>query len=455
MAVSVERSALPPAVYEKVIGDLTLKAKGLKSRGYKPRVTEMLAYDFDDGKMRIPIMYAKKTFKISGMRAPKHVGFKPLPMTFREGQKEVFDEAVKHLNESQSVFLQLACGYGKTWLAINLAAEINVRTMVLVHRNFLAEQFKTEAEGIVPGQLQIISNENESELKGNLYVCTEDRACKLSIEFLKTFDMIIVDEAKYWCTPKRLEAMLRFTPIYTIGLCAERKRKDGFDALLDMIFGPVIFRMSRKPFRVWRYYTDFQPVIERPKYGYANINWSVAMKSLAEMHERNLMIRDICRLRSKNKIMVMVTFKYHVEALESLLKEAGEDVGTFYGSAKSFKNCRILIATYSKAEMGFDDKNLCDDFEGQRLDLLILGSFYKKEIEQTAGRVMRTENPEIISITDDLPTLKKHAKAHDKWFKSRCGELMPVEFLFNIYRDDEIESEQFLTYHTKPHLSYR
>jgi len=203
-------------------------------------------------------------------------------------------------------------------------------------------------------------------------------------EFCKTIDFIAVDEAKYWCTPSRVKTLLRFRPTYIMGMCAERKRKDGFDAILNMFFGANIFRKSNKPFIVWKYITEFEPTIERLRFGHG-INWTVAMRSLAENHERNIMIRDICRLRQKDKIMILVQYVAHVEELERLLKEVDVDVDTFYGKKNNYKNCRVLVASYSKAEMGFDDKNLCEGFDGERLNLLILGSFYKKEIEQSGG----------------------------------------------------------------------
>jgi hypothetical protein len=224
---------------------------------------------------------------------------------------------------------------------------------------------------------------------------------------------------------------LRFRPKYTLGLCAERERKDGFDVLLDMFFGPVIFRKSVKPFIVWKYLTQFEPKIESQKYG-RGPNWNVAMQSLSGMYERNVMIRDICRLRKKDRILILVTFIEHLQTLEKMLKDVGEDVGTFYGNKEKYSSCRILLGTFGKIELGFEETNLCDFFKGERLNLLILGSFYKKEIEQSAGRVMRSDAPEIIDIVDKFPSLKKHSDTRDKWYRSRCGRIMPIEHIFSL-----------------------
>ena len=432
MAVRLPIGCMNEKLRKRLQEDLILTAKGLNSKSYKPACAQLDLIQEDAMGVTIPLVYARQLITLTGMRNPKRVKIelKTKTRSFRKGQKDVFDEAVASLKKTFTVFLQLHCGWGKTWIGLNLIAEMGMRTMILVHRSFLAHQFLNEAEGIIPGQVTWIQDNNVNAFTpGSVFICTDRRAVKLPEDFRKTIDMIVVDEAKYWCTPTRVEAMMAFTPTHTIGLCAERKRKDGFETVLERFFGHNIFRKSNKPFRVWKYMTEFVPEQQPVKFGHG-INWTVAMSSLARMNLRNMMIRDICRLRPKNKIMILVQYKHHVETLEKMLKEVGEQVDTLYGKKNGYKNCRILIATFSKAEMGFDDKNLCDGFDGQRLDLLILGSFYKKEIEQSAGRVMRTDAPEIIDIVDDYSTLKKHSKTRDKWYRSRAGTIMPAESIY-------------------------
>tara|TARA_R110001632_G_scaffold50169_7_gene125312 strand:- start:1670 stop:3040 length:1371 start_codon:yes stop_codon:yes gene_type:complete len=455
MAVRINIENMPRSLIDKIHKDLRLK--GTK----KARIAEMEVFNIDrgdgtstkglqaetDGKTRysIPLVYAKGIINMKGMKEPKKVKYDILPSKFRNDkfcqQEPVFKEAMQLLKEEQSVFLQLHCGWGKTWMAITIAANMGLKTLILVHRTFLAEQFLTESNVIIPGQM-VFLKDNETHLDYpniNMFVCTDGRAQKLSPSFCKSVDFIIIDEAKYWCTPTRVKSMLCFNPTHTMGLCAERKRKDGYGSILNLFFGKIIFRKSAKPFQVWKYFTSFTPKIEKASYGRGKINWDVAMKSIAFNKKRNIMIRDICRLRQGSKIMILMTYKEHINEIKRLLEACGESVGTFYGSQKNYKECRILLATYSKAEMGFDDKNLCENFGGKRLDLLILGSFYKEEIEQSAGRVQRTDAPEIIDIVDNHSTLRKHSATRDKWYKSRCGQVMPSEYFFPLNDEDSDE----------------
>jgi hypothetical protein len=434
MAVRILESNIPAEFRLRIQKDL--RVAGKKKGQHKARIAEIDGFKIDPNSRfySIPLQYAKSIFGIK--LHPVRVGFNINPYRFREEefckQEPVYKEAMTSLQNEGSVFLQLHCGWGKTFMAIVLAAELGLRTMVLVHRRFLARQFLEEGTNIIPDQMYFIDDKDMNfDQTKNFYICTEDRALKLPEDFRKTFGLIIVDEAKYWCTPKRVSAMLQFYPTHTMGLCAERERKDGYHVFLDHFFGHNIFRMSCKPFRVWKYFTKFQPDIKKPEgYSKAKIDWSHAMRSLAENEERNIFIRDLLRVFSKSKIMVFCTLTDHVDTLYDLLAACGESVGKFYKTQDSFVNCRVLITTYSKAEMGFDDKNLCEDFDGERFDMVLLASFFKEEIEQTAGRVFRSMAPTVLDVVDDYPSLLKHSKTRDKWFKSRRGQIMPPEYIW-------------------------
>jgi superfamily II DNA or RNA helicase len=436
MAVELPSKQLPDALLKKFDLDLHLKGAKTGPNG-KPRISEIYTYITTDRSYVIPINYARGIMELVGSKIPKQVSFDKVKPKFRNDkfcqQEPVFVEAMDSLRKTNSCFLQLHCGWGKTWMALTIAANLGLRTIVLVHRKFLAGQFMTESQVVIPNQMRIIDNNDVDEnTKGNIFVCTDRRALSLPTSFTSTIDFMIVDEAKYWCTPERVKAMLVFRPTHTMGLCAERERRDGYHAILSLFFGHNIFRKSCKPFIVWKYHTNFVPEIKRPPYGKSKIDWNIAQRSISRMKERNEFICNICRLRQKNKIMILVYFQEHVEELEKMLKGYGENVATFYDKADTYSNCRILVASYSKAEMGFDDKNLCENFDGQRLDLLILGSFYKKEIEQSAGRVQRSDAPEVIDIVDNYSSYQKHSKTRDKWFKSRNGRVMPAEYFFDM-----------------------
>lgn len=435
MAVSIEASSLNAKLIQDIKSDLIHVAKK-NLHNKKDKTIECyteITEESKNGKKKlktlvVPLIYAYKKFNFP-LSDPEKIEFNRLPPQFRPGQEEVFNEALVHLKKSRSVYLQLHCGWGKTWCGLNIIAKMGLRTLVIYHRKFLGEQWFNEAQNVVPGQVTIIKDNNVNlETPGNVFLCTVDRANLLPAEFRKTIKFLIVDEAKYFCTRTRVDAMLKYRPYYTMGLCAERTRSDGMHSMLDQFWGPIIFRKSVKPFIVWKYKTTIKPNKVRPSWGQARVDWNEIIRSLAEHEERNQKIRDIVRLFGDGKILVLCKRVKHVETLTKMLRDVGEDVQTLYGNAKGFKNCRVLIATYSKAEIGFDDKNLCTDFDGERLSWLILAAD-KKEIEQSVGRVMRSESPKVIHIVDDMSTLENHWRLCSKWYRSRNGKIQPVEYI--------------------------
>ena len=111
---------------------------------------------------------------------------------------------------------------------------MGVRALVIYHRNFLGEQRYKEAQGIIPGQITMIKDNNVDEnTPGKLFLATVDRAGLLPEKFRKTIDCLAVDEAKYFCTTTRVATMLKYKPLFTIGLCAERTRSYGMHSILD------------------------------------------------------------------------------------------------------------------------------------------------------------------------------------------------------------------------------
>jgi len=436
MAIEISRTSIPDE--KEIFTDLKLIAKGAGNQAtYGPRTPELLCFEFTKDTIIIPMVYALKKFGIK-LKDRKEYDMQVSAVTFRPGQNDVYNEAITILRNTSSVFLRLNCSYGKTFLALNIIGAMKQRTLILVHRTFLAGQFYTEAQKVIPDQLKIIEDNNvDDKTPGSVFVCTDIRARTLPESFRKTINFIVIDEAKHFMTESRISSLLAYKPKYTMGLCADWDRTDGYEKALELFFGKVIFRKSEKPFIVWKFMTDFQPDIVKQAYsrgGRQQIDWNAAMQSLADNQERNEFIVSLCLLRKIDKILILVQYIKHVETLRDMLRVKGENVNTFCGSQNTYKNCRILIATYSKAEVGFDDSNLCDDFDGQRFNLLIFGAFYKKEIEQAVGRIFRCDEPEVFDIVDDYSTLKKHSKTRDKFYISRKGVVNKPEQIYSMTR---------------------
>ena len=109
------------------------------------------------------------------------------------------------------------------------------------------------------------------------------------------------------------------------------------------------------------------------------------------------------------------------------MRESGESVTSFTGSKQKY-NCdsRILIATISKAGVGFDHP---------KMDTLILASDVEEYFIQYLGRVFRREDvhPIIFDLVDNFNSLKRHYYTRKKVYESSGGEIK------NFTRDNVVE----------------
>ena len=70
-------------------------------------------------------------------------------------QNEAFRAATKAFREVGGGVLSLPPGYGKTTCALAYAGHLKVRTMIIVHKEFLANQWKERIQQFCPGQLLV------------------------------------------------------------------------------------------------------------------------------------------------------------------------------------------------------------------------------------------------------------------------------------------------------------
>ena len=227
-------------------------------------------------------------------------------------------------------------------------------------------------------------------------------------------------------TPKRIPALLNFTPCYTLGLCAEVKRTDGLHSFLPYFFGnKVIRKISDSPFTVYRVETKFKPTVRQMRWS-GRMDWNELLKSLADDENRNQLFIDLCIKLKDSKIILGTKRKKQARYIHDKLKEAGESVALLIEDSKNFPQCRILIGIYAKLGKGVDVKNLCLDWEGDVFDTAIMALDLVNP-EQFVGRVFRHPTPVVYDFVDDNSTLKRHFdEERSKWYQSRQGRIVKM-----------------------------
>ena len=103
------------------------------------------------GGICVPKCYARGKF--GPPNEDKRIPPKRCPITFTGVLRDATHQnvAVNAAIKASSGLLSLPCGYGKTTCALAIAARLGYRTMIVVHKSFLADQWRERIAQFCPG----------------------------------------------------------------------------------------------------------------------------------------------------------------------------------------------------------------------------------------------------------------------------------------------------------------
>lgn len=408
-----------------------------KNNDYGPPDT-LRAYGETNTAMYVPFAYAKKRFKESPNKDTKfpqtnykfHSDKFPFRTDGGRDQEVVFKESIQLIKKYRSVLLSLFCGYGKTFSGIKLAHSSKLKCAVLAHRGVLFDQWVESIEKFTTAKVQIVETDGVLDPDADFYIfniafvhkrwnkSTKSWVPKKLGIYKDTIGMLIVDEAHVACASEMSRALLYFNPRIAVALTATPQREDGMDKALELYFGEYkttrIIRIAQDPFTVYRLPTGIKPAFTRNAFG--KKDWNSVITSLIENETRNKLIIDLIKKFSTFTILVLTKRKTHCDILAKELKKLGITNTVMTGTAKKYdKTARVLLSTYSKLGVGFDDG---------RLNMLIVACSVK-QVEQYAGRLRDSAGKKrvVIDLVDSDPNCQSHWSERRKWYISRNGDI--------------------------------
>jgi hypothetical protein len=344
----------------------------------------------------------------------------------KDFQVPIYAEMVKILLETRTVYAALSCSSGKTMLAVKLMAELGLKSAIVTDATLIFPQWVKVIQECTNMKVCEVKSPVDKLPEADIYVFMVGAAGKMHPSILEPIKCLCIDEALYLLTPTRIPALLNFTPVYSIGLCAEIKRDDGLHAFIPLFWGSnIIKRISDTPFTVYRVETPYKPTVQYQRRT-GKVDWNLVLESISDNEERNKDIIAMCRSLPDSKIIIGCKRVEQATWLHNKLIELGEVSALLVRNAKKFPQCRILVGIYSKMGKGVDVKNLCPDWEGDVFDVAILAADICKP-EQFVGRVFRHKNPVIYHLVDDYSTFRKHFERDCcPWYVSRQGQIQNI-----------------------------
>ena len=294
-------------------------------------------------------------------------------------------------------------------------AEMKVPTLVIVHKEFLLNQWKERIEQFLPNVKVGIVQQDRCEYKDAGVMIGMIHSLVGSRDYGKDFwewpGLIITDEthrvgAETWsAVPTKFKAKWR------LGVSATPRRKDGAEDVFFHHIGPVIFtsseqRMTPKIRRVWTEWKMVQTDTLNPNL----VSKSVLLKFLVTNKARNTLIVNqlIQAVEAGRRPMVLSERLQHLDALEAQFKrdwtakhkDKPVTTGFYVGGMKEDEldesaKATIVFATRQFAEEGLDIPVL---------DTLFL-TIPMSDVEQAVGRILRPcegkKEPVVVDFRDD------------------------------------------------------
>jgi len=363
--------------------------------------------------------------------------------SIRENQLPVINHCLNVLKKDKGGIISLPCGFGKTVIAIYLACQLGLKTLIVVHKTFLQNQWYDRLKQYTNGNIGII-RQHKTDVNNKDFVIGMLQSISMidyDPNLFKDYGLVIFDEVHRVASKVFSKALKKIGAEYTIGLSATPDRSDGLTKILNWHLGKIIYKISRKEdnnvlVKLFNYNSNNTSYNEKRRHIKGKIKPDIQTMTtmLCKLEVRNNFIIDIIKTIITNidnrKILILSGRLDHLKLLKTkvdefiklniksgILDESEIKTAYYIGGMSEVQlddsaESDIIFATYAMAEEGLDI---------DKLNTLIFAT-PKKNIIQSIGRIMRkplSESdvfPLIIDIIDNISCFKSWGNLRKKYY---------------------------------------
>jgi len=314
-----------------------------------------------------------------------------------------------------------------TIMALNICSVLQKKTLILVHKEFLMNQWIERISDFVPsarvGKIQgpKFDIENKDIVIGMIQTIYNR---SYSPKAFDSFGLTIIDEVHRIGSEEFSKTLFKISTAYMLGISATVERKDGLTNILYMFIGPKIYEEERKESSTVEVRAMFY---EHPDESYSTeefdfrgkIKYSTMVSKISDFPPRQrfivTLLEDLIKENPSKQIMVLSHKRNLLDYLdESVTKKGFASCGQYVGGMKqsalqATEGRQIVLATYAMAAEALDIKSL---------NTLVMVS-PKTDIIQSVGRILRTEcaGKIIVDIVDSHDVFQNQWKRRKTFYR--------------------------------------
>ena len=427
---TITKNELTIEEQKQIRNDLTIKPNNHGMPGLSNQTT-FPVYRESLKKMYVPHYYGVENFgppKEIKISKGEYINLE-FKGNLRENQEIVVKTYLEHVLKTDvgGGLFELPCAYGKTIIALNVIAQLKKKTFIIVHKEFLMNQWIERISQFLPEarigkiQGQIIDIKNKDIVIGMLQSLSMKEYPNSVFE---SFGLTIIDEVHHISSEVFSNSLFKLVTKYMLGLSATMERKDGTTKVFKMFLGEVIFKGKRDEehdvtVRVIEYKVNDDDFNETKLDFRGKPAYSSMISKLCEYNRRSeFILKVLCDMLLENpnqQIMILAHNKNLLKYLYDAISHRNiTTVGYYIGGMKDIalketEGKQIVIATYAMAAEALDIKTLTT---------LIMAT-PKTDIEQSVGRILRDKhaNPIVVDIVDSHDLFKNQWRKRKTFYK--------------------------------------
>jgi len=432
------KSELSSLQLKKIRQDLTVKPYSTHNNEVSYPI-----YRESEKKIYIPRYYGVEEF---GEVESKVSRGKEIEVTFQgqlfDYQKEITLKFTKFAKQCGGGLLDVEPGKGKTVMALNIISQLKRKTLVIVHKTFLMNQWLERIQTFLPdakvGRIQgdVIDAEGKDIVLGMLQSLSNK---VYPSELWETFGLCVFDECHHLSAEVFSNVMIQIVTPYNLGLSGTMTRKDGLSKVFKYFIGPVVHKEKsdiETEVLIKSIHFQNEDLFEHVKTDFKGQPLYSCLISKLNDKDRNEKIVSVLKreleLQPNQQVMILSHTKSMIHDLYDRISTFEPSVGYYLGGMKEeqlkeSESKRIILGTYAMASEGLDIKTLTT---------LYLAT-PKSDVCQSVGRILRSKDhkPVVIDFIDETNVFESQYQKRKKYYLSKVYVVQEYENLRSYFED--------------------